>query len=250
MNLFRTILLLSICTFYTISLVAQQQFVKGLILSQSDSSIISHAHIINTTSKIGVTSNQTGAFFIQAKLEDTLVISFIGFKSLRISASNIDSKVYLTRAIHNIETYTVLPYKDFNEFREAFTKLELKDTSSFKLNTSFVLSIDELKSWGPPQSILRGQFTALAVKFNKRIKDKKNYDRLIARDKHRAFLATKFNSKLVKQATVLREEYQINSFMEYCDFTDQFIELSSHYKLVDQIINCFDEYTNLPMVNK
>jgi len=249
-NLFRTILLFTFSAFSTISLVAQKQFIKGIILSQSDSSIISHAHIINTTSKIGVTSNQTGDFFIKAKSEDTLLISFIGFESQKIQASKVGNEIYLKRAIHTLESHTVLPYKDFKEFREAFTNLELKKTTKFKLNKSFLLSIDELKLWSPPQNILRGQFTALAAKFNKRIQDKKNYERLLKRDKNKAFLATKFNPTIIKQATTLKEEYQINSFMEYCDFTDQFIEFSSHYNLMDQIINCFDEYNNLPLANK
>ena len=77
MNIFQTIFLVTICTFNGLSLIAQKQFVKGVILSQLDSSTVSHAHIINTVSKIGVTSNQNGEFFIPAKSEDTLIISFI-----------------------------------------------------------------------------------------------------------------------------------------------------------------------------
>mgnify|MGYP000229951694 FL=1 len=119
------------------------------------------------------------------------------------------------------------------------------------INESIYLSVDELRSWSPPQnSIFRGQITALASKFNKRIKDKKVYDKLIARDEHKAYLATKFNAKLIRQATYLKKENKINAFMEYCDFTDNFIEFSSHYNLVNQIIKCFKEYNNLPLANK
>jgi hypothetical protein len=245
-NLIRTILLISIFTFCTSSIVAQKQFIKGIILSQSDTSIISHAHIINTTSKIGVTSNKNGKFSIQANPEDTLIISFIGFESLRIYVSKINGKVYLTRAVHTLYPYTVLPYKDFNAFKEAFTNLQLKDTSKFKLNTSFVLSVNELRSY-VPKALLTGVINSFASIFDKRVKDKKNYERLLKREKS---VVTKFNSKIVKQATSLQEAYQINAFMDYCDFTDHFIEHSSHYIIVDQIINCFEEYHHLPMANK
>ena len=239
MNLFRNTLLL-IFAFSSISLVAQSSFTKGVILSKTDSSIIVHAHIINITSKHGVTSNNNGEFVIQTNPEDTLLFSFIGYQSLKIKVSDIKPYTYLDRAIHTIEPYTVLPYKGYNEFREAFTKLELEDTSTFKINTSFVLSVEELRGYAPPSLGL--------LKY--RNKDKENYKKLLARDKHKAFLATKFNAKIVQQTTLLKDEIQINSFMEYCDFTDQFIEFSLHYNLVDQIINCFEEYNSLPLANK
>ena len=246
MNLFKTILILSSCLLSTISLVAQNKFVAGVILNLSDTTPISNAHIINVNSSIGVTSNQQGSFSIQAKLADTLLISFVGYQPFKVCVSEIESTIYLERAIHTLEPYTVLPYQDFNAFKEAFTNLQLKDTSKFKLNTSFVLSVNELRSY-VPKSLLTGAITSFASMFDKRIQDKKNYERLLKREKS---VATKFNSEIVKQATSLQEAYQINAFMDYCDFTDHFIEHSSHYTIVDQIINCFEEYHHLPMANK
>ena len=101
----------------TFSLIAQKQFTSSKIISKLDSSIISHAHIINLNSKTGVTSNENGMFSISTKPEDTLFISFIGFESLKVQASEIENNIYLNRAIHTIETYTVLPYKDDTDER-------------------------------------------------------------------------------------------------------------------------------------
>ena len=249
MNLFRTILIFSTCIFSNILLVAQNKYTTSIILNQSDSTIISHAHIINTASKIGVISNKNGSFSIQAKPADTLLSSFVGFEPLKIRISEIESNIYLERAIQSLESYTVLPYKNFNEFKEAFISLEKKDTSKFKLNTSFVLSVNTLRSF-VPKALLTGKITNFASLFNKHIKDRKHYESLLRKDKYKAYLGTKYNSKIVKQTTTLPDESQINSFIEYCDFSDQFIASSSHYILVDQIINCFEEYTNLSMINK
>ena len=142
-----------------------------------------------------------------------------------------------------------MPYKNLNEFKAAFINLELKDTNKYKLNTSFILPVNTLHSF-VPKALLTGGITNFSAKFNKRIQDKNNYDQLVKKDKYKAYLATKFNARIVKQATLLKDTNQINSFMKYCDFTDQLIEFSSHYKIVDQIVNCFDENTNLPIENK
>ena len=238
MNLFRIILVCFISTIGIFHLSAQKTFTTGVILNKEDSSIIYHAHIINISSKTGVTSNQEGEFSLQTKLTDTLEISFIGFYSLKIIASEIQPIIYLERAIYTIEPYTVLPYKDFNEFRDAFVALELEGTVT-KINASYTLSVEELRSYVPPSLGL--------LKY--RNKDKENYERLLAKDRYETFLATKFNPNVIKRTTLLRDGTQINSFMEYCDFPDQFIEFSSQYNLFDQIINCFDEYNSLPMAD-
>ncbi|MGB0888167.1 MAG: hypothetical protein ACPGSL_08605, partial [Vicingaceae bacterium] len=223
MSLFRLIIILPFFIGCSCSIFAQKQFTKGKILAQSDSSKIVHAHIVNLSSGYGVVSSNNGEFIIQSKPKDSLLISFVGYHSVKVLSTNTYLTVYLKKANYSLEAYNVLPYKDFKEFREAFTKLKIEDTTRYMINESIYLSVDELRSWSPPQnSIFRGQITALASKFNKRIKDKKVYDKLIARDEHKAYLATKFNAKLIRQATYLKKENKINAFMEYCDFTDNF----------------------------
>lgn len=251
MNLFRTILIVVFCVFNAYLLTAQNQTTKGVILSKSDSSKITGAHIINITSEIGVTSNPNGTFSIQTNPNDTLIISFIGYKSLKIEASEIPTNIYLGQETYTIEPYTVLPYNNFNEFRKAFTQLELEDSVKHKMNPSIMVMAQPFY----PNNInggisFNGPISALAALFNKRIKDRKNYERLMAKDKYEALIAKKFNSNTIKQTTLLKNDTEINAFMEYCDFTNQFIEFSSQYKLFDEIINCFEEYSSLPMANK
>lgn len=255
MNLFRIITILIISTLSNVSLIAQETIINGVILNKSDSNKIAHAHIINITSKTGVTSNDNGYFSIQTNPDDTLLISYIGYRSIAIKASELTTNTYLEETTYNIDSYTVLPYKNFQEFKEAFVNLELKDTVKHKINPSIMASV---KPYDPTnldiglsiRKTFNGPISGLLAKFNKRIKDKINYEKLLARDRRQVFLDKKFNPDLIKRITILKDSSIVNDFMKYCDFTDQFIEFSSDYYLVDQIINCFEEYNNLTMVNK
>ncbi len=238
MNLFRIILLVAICTAGSLSLVAQKQFTKGVILSQVDSSIISHAHIINNNSKTGVTSNQYGKFSIPTKPNDTLLISFVGYQPLKIKSSEVETNIYLKRALHTLESHTVLPYKDFNEFKEAFTELKIKDTIKDIVNPSIMLSVAELKSYIPRGMRKSGAYGNPG---------KEAYIKLLRKDKRRTKM---FNPKVIKTITQIKSENKIRAFMDYCDFTDKFIELSSEFRLVDQIVYCFEQYNNIPMASK
>lgn len=252
MNLLRIITFTATFIFSVPLLIAQEASVTSAkILSQHDSTIITGAHIINLNSKIGVTSNNNGDFTIQTELNDTLSISFIGYHSIKIQASEISKNIYLKKETYTFEPYTVLPYKNFKEFKEAFVNLELEDTVKHKMNPSVIALVKPFNPSNLNMAItFNGPISSIAAKFNKRIKDKNNYLKLLARDQHKAFLSTKFNNKIVAQATQIKEEDEIKLFMEYCDFTEHFIEFSSHYNLVDQIINCFEEYQNLPIADK
>lgn len=247
MSFFRTILILFFCVFNIFILVAQKGLISRTILNKSDSSIISHANIINTTSKIGITTNDDGKFTILTEPSDTLIISFIGFQTIAVKSSEIKTTIYLERAIYTIEPYIVLPYKNFKEFKEAFTNLTIEDTVKHKMNRSIITHI---KPFDPSNLngglSFGGPISSIAAKFNKQIKDRKNYECLLLKDAYKLMLAKKFNATIIEQVTLLKNDTQIDSFMEYCDFNKNFIEFSSQYILFNQILNCFDEYNNLP----
>ena len=230
---------------------AQTTVISGIILSKVDSIPVQYAHIVNYSNQRGVVSDNQGSYTITANLGDSIIISAIGFETVHLKAANGVNQIYLKKAIHELETYTVLPYKTYTEFKEAFVELKLEDDGP-KINNSIYLSIDELKSYEPKGNglVARGAIEAFAALFNKRIQDKKNYDRLIARDNYEALLATKFNPHLVKHVTKIKDEFLVNDFMEYCDFTDQFIEYASEYVLITQIFECFYEYESLPVASK
>ncbi len=238
MNLCQAILLISFYVLSTFSLIAQKQFTASKILRKSDSSIIHHAHIINVNAKIGVISDQDGKFSIPTKPTDTLLISFVGYESIKIQVLEIENNIYLNRAVHTIQSFTVLPYKDFKEFKEAFTKLAIKDTIKDIVNPSIILSVAELKSYIPRGMRKSGAYSN---------PQKERYLEMLRKGKLRT---QRFNPQVIKKLTQINSENEIKSFMEYCDFTDQFIERSSHYNLVDGILYCFKEYKSLSLANK
>lgn len=215
---------------------AQKTLKSGVILSKTDSTPIKFAHVININSSIGVTSRENGNYSIYAKKEDTLLISFIGYKTLRVQVSKIFNHIYLEKQIYSLESFIVLPYKNFKEFKEAFVKLELKDTALNKLNTSFVLSVEELRSYIP---------IGIPLSRSYHNKDKENYKQLLENDKQQALITTRFNPKLIKRITTLEDLMSVKLFMDYCDFTDQFIAISSDYEIITQIFICYDEYNAL-----
>jgi len=62
-----------------------QKFLYGSVNDKITT--IYNAHIINLTTKHGTFSNQSGEFRILAKVNDSLKISFVGYKSIHIKVN-------------------------------------------------------------------------------------------------------------------------------------------------------------------
>ena len=77
------------------------------------------------------------------------------------------------------------------------------------------------------------------------MKDKRNYIRLLQKDEYETFLASKFNPVMIERITRL-DHNEAELFMDYCDFSNHYIEHSSEYDIITQIFDCYEEYNALP----
>lgn len=236
----------------TFSNANSQSTFYSILLTLHDTSQISQAHIINITSKTGVISDNEGKFGITANNNDSIQISVLGYQTITILANSITDTIYLKERNYVLELYNVMPYKTFAEFKDAFIKLQLPDTfrhvnQTFRLTNEELIGIDRVSQQG---IIFSGVVSSIFAAFNKRMKDKANYEMLLLRDEYEAFLATKFNPDLVKKITELADKQTLNDFIIYCDFTNNFIANNNNYTIINQTFECYEEYINLPLALK
>jgi len=218
---------------------------QSTILNQKDSTPIGFVHIINLTNRHGVISDYNGKFNFTVDVKDTIKISVLGFESQRIIGEQVPTVIYLTPKNYELEEFTVLPYKDYEEFKEAFINLDLPD-SSLKMNPHLFMFGEEMFLYRAANNsgiTIEGPISGLFDLFSKHAKSKRRYEDLLARDRYKSYLATKFNNKVVENATPLTDQKEIAYFMTYCDFSDDFLALANSYDIVVQIQHCYKEYS-------
>ena len=66
----------------------QIEFVKGNVQSETSKLILQNVHVLNLTKVKGTITSNKGEFEIQAKVNDTLYFSYIGYKPLKIVVTN------------------------------------------------------------------------------------------------------------------------------------------------------------------
>ena len=218
---------------------------QSTILSQKDSTPIGFVHIINLTTRHGVISDYNGKFNFTVDVKDTIKISVLGYESQKIVAEQVPQIIYLSPRNYDLEEFTVLPYKDFEEFKEAFIHLDLPD-STLKMNPHLFMFGEDMFLYKPANNTgitINGPISGLYDVFSKHAKSKRRYEDLLARDRFKSYLSTKFNNKIIASSTPLKDQKEIIDFMTYCDFSDDFLAKSSSYEIVVQIQRCYKEFT-------
>ena len=117
MNKFSKHFFLFIVFSFSLNLInAQNQILTAIIENAADNSPIPSVHVINLSQVVGVITDESGKFEIKAKLNDTLYLSYLGFKSIKVRVTNDlikfkNSKIQLTELAYALEEVIIKPYE-------------------------------------------------------------------------------------------------------------------------------------------
>ena len=89
-----------------------------------------------------------------------------------------------------------------------------------------------------------GPITFLYNLFSRSAKRQRQYAALIEYDRIQRKLALRYNKEIIYRITGLTDEKEIYDFMQYCNFTDEFIFNSLEYEIYLAIRNCYLNYVN------
>ena len=241
--LFLIVLILSSSTIFSQNLVATVE-------NSSDNKPISSVHVINLTQVIGVITDKQGKFEIPAKLNDTLYLSYLGFKSIKVRVTNDllkfeNSKIQLTELAYALEEVIVKPY-------ELTGYLEI-DAKNVPVSQSFRYSIPGLPSRGYEggsrnsgafSKVINSIFNPVDFLYNlfgknprqlKKLKQMKEDYRI------RELLSSKFDRETLVELLQI-QRVDIDEILRNCNFSDSFIETANDLQILDAISGCYEEF--------
>lgn len=241
--LFFIVLILSSSTIFSQNLVATVE-------NSSDNKPISSVHVINLTQVVGVITDKQGKFEIPAKLNDTLYLSYLGFKSIKVRVTNDllkfeNSKIQLTELAYALEEVIVKPY-------ELTGYLEI-DAKNVPVSQSFRYSIPGLPSRGYEggsrnsgafSKVINSIFNPVDFLYNlfgknprqlKKLKQMKEDYRI------RELLSSKFDRETLVELLQI-QRVDIDEILRNCNFSDSFIETANDLQILDAISGCYEEF--------
>jgi len=233
----------------------QIEFVKGNVQSETSKLILQNVHVLNLTKVKGTITSNKGEFEIQAKVNDTLYFSYIGYKPLKIVVTNDlirfdNNTIEMTELAFALEEIIIKPYQ-----LTGYLEIDVKNAP---VNTSTRYRIIGLPNLGyeagrrsrsglskvigaifNPADFLNNLFRKKSVKMDKL--------RLVREDKEiKSLLSTKFDREVLIQILGVNK-VDIDEILRNCNFSDNFIKEANDLQIMEAINECYDEYKLLQL---
>ena len=230
--------------------------VTGKVQSETSESVLQNVHVINLTKVKGTITNSSGEFEIQAKVNDTLYFSYIGYKPLKIVVTNDlirfkDNTIELTELAFALEEIVIKPYQ-----LTGYLEIDVKNAP---VNTSARYRIIGLnlgyeagrRSRSGISKVIGAIFNPADFLNNLFRKKSSQMDklRLMRNDEEiKNLLSTKFDREVLVQLLGI-PKVDINEILRNCSFSDTFIKEANDLQIMEAINECYDEYKLLEFSN-
>lgn len=219
---------------WSLSTHSQNKYVIGHVLDVESKKGIELATVTNLTNKKMTRTNKNGVFFIDASKGDSIEISSLTHHrgAFLWDGSDEEVKIFVKKLDKAIE----LPEVKVTSKREQQLQKEIER----------VLAEPEARknlSFGDALSLAQSPISLLYELFSKSAKEDRKVAMLMQEKRRRDLAHYRFGA-IAGQATSLSGT-QLERFRYFCDFSEEFLLLSTDYDLTYEVLQCWNIYKKI-----
>lgn len=219
---------------------------------------IENVNVININTVKGAITNSKGVFTIDAKANDTLHVSLIGYESIKVRVTNdwikttTTTKIPLTEKAYALEEVVVNKYS-LTGYLVIDSKLAPVNKENYRYSISGLNYGYEGGQHSPSayKRVINSIFNpadALHNIFGKKPAELKRLKEMKKDDTVRNALATKFDREMLA-ALLGIDKKEIPEILERCNYSEEFITTANDLQIMDAISSCYEEYKALNRSN-
>jgi hypothetical protein len=243
-----SLLILLLITFLGIS--QDYATVKGTILKSETLSPMESVNIVNLNQVIGTTTNTKGEFEISAKVNDTLHLSYLGYKSIKVKVSNDWIKYGTSTTIELTELALALEEVNVNKLKlTGYLEVDIKQVpiqKNIRYSISGLNSGYESRERSPSMvsSVLGAIFNPadfLHNIFGKKPREMRKLREMKKQDEIKTLLASRFDREMLT-ALLQMDRIDLDLLISECNYSQSFIKTANDLQILDAISECYEEY--------
>lgn len=225
------------------------QKVSGTIVNDNTKLPLSNVNIININKVKGTVSDSKGNFEIEVGVSDTLHLSLIGFKSIKIRVTNDwvknkTTKIQMTESAIALEEVVIRPY-DLTGYLEIDSKL-IPTKENYRYSISGLEQGYEAGEYSPGafSKVMGSIFNPADMLYNffgNKPKELKRLKSLKKDDTVRNLLASKFDRETISVLLGI-DKKEIPEILERCNYSESFVRTANDLQIMDAISECYEEY--------
>ena len=227
-----------------------ESIVKGQIIDGANDKPIENVNIVNLNQVNGTITNKLGEFEIEAKPNDTIHLSYLGYKSIKVRVTNDWINFGNRTTIKLTELALALEEVVVNKLKlTGYLEIDIKQVPIQKnvrysisgLNTGYESSP---KSPTMVTKVLGAIFNPANFLYNifgKKSREMRNLRKIKEQDEIRNILSSRFDREMLT-ALLKVDKIDLELLVSECNYSDDFIKTANDLQILDAISECYEEY--------
>ena len=244
-------LLISILLIIPELVVGQKSsIVKGKITDSGNDIAMEGVNIVNINQVSGTITNIDGEFQIQAKTNDTLHLSFLGYKSIKVRVTNDWIRFGNRTTIKLTELALALEEVVINKLKlTGYLEIDIKQIPIQKnvrysisgLNNGYESSPKAPTMVNKVLGAIFNPANFLHSIFGKKPRQMKKLRKMKKENEIRDLLASRFDREMLT-AILNVDKIDLELLISECNYSDDFIKKANDLQILDAISECYEEY--------
>ena len=250
-------LIFILCLFASLSTFSQidtlqTKILKGQIIHANNKKVLSAAHVLNLNTVKGTITNDKGYFKLPTRVNDTILVSYLGYSSIKLKITNDllkgnELEIALYEKPENIREVVIRSTKligvleiDVKQVpKDRFTRIHING-----LPQTYEVGSPKSKNFSSPIAALFQPVDFLYNLFGKKPKQLKKLQKLKKEDDLRKMLAGKFDREVMMEYLEM-DRQELSELLIDCSYSDYFIKKASDLQMIEAILDCYENYKAL-----
>ena len=231
-------------------LAQQKELVRGKIVDTSNDKPMENVNIVNLNQVFGTATNQEGAFEIQAKVNDTLHLSFLGYKSIKVRVTNDwvnfgnQTTIKLTELAFALEEVVINKLKLTGYLEIDIKQIPIQKNVRYSisgLNSGYESSPRTPSMVTKVLGAIFNPADFLHNVFGKKSREMRKLRKMKQQDEIRNILSSRFDREMLT-ALLKVDKIDLDLLISECNYSDDFIKTANDLQILDAISECYEEY--------
>jgi hypothetical protein len=227
-----------------------ETIVSGKVLNAANSVPMESVNIVNLNKVVGTITNADGEFKISAQTNDTLHLSYLGYKSIKVKVSNDWIKFGVSTLIEMTELALALEEVNLNKYKlTGYLEIDIKQIpienntrySISGLNSGYEASKNRPNMVTKVLGAIFNPADFLHNIFGKRPREMRKLRKMKKEDEIRTLLASRFDREMLT-ALLQVDRIDLDLLISECNYSNEFIRTANDLQILDAISECYEEY--------
>ncbi|MEE9407434.1 MAG: carboxypeptidase-like regulatory domain-containing protein [Polaribacter sp.] len=250
-------LIFILCLLVSLSVFSQKDSLrvnnlKGQIIHAENKRALSAAHILNLNSVHGTITNDRGFFELPTKVNDTILVSYLGYASIKLKVTNDLLKgnellIALYEKPEEIKEVIIRSTKligvleiDVKQVpKDRFTRIKING-----LPQTYEVGKPKGKDFSSPIAAIFQPVDFLYNLFGKKPMQLKKLQKLKKEDNLRKMLAGKFDREVMMEYLEM-DRQELSELLTDCNYSEYFIKKASDLQMIEAVLDCYENYKAL-----